>query len=441
MSLEKTTGEYVGITLKYFIDGDIFTPMSKYASDALDDFQKRIGVKGQFLNWVESLPKEQLTRLDYIYEIVEELKKTNGNNTLSVIGIGGSKHPVENALNLAGLGEGNIKFYSDIDPLSLNKFKAGLPNSKFTNSDYIVVSKSGRTFESEDGMVQIEKGLIAEYKAEGKSEEEAKKLANKHFIAVTDAGESSKLRKTAEENGYLGKFYVHDDVGGRYSSLDDHTLFALAYAGMPKSDIKEMLEGAIEMTELSLNKDVSKNPAMQKAIFYADAVKNGINDHIHALFGRFFECGTENWLKQFHGESLKDTRYVPMECPAGMHYNAESIFDKRNKYSIHATAFDTEGVAGFENYTTYAQKIVVPNFAKIAPTSLELIKIDAKGVAPRTLGAYIQLKNLETVYKDLVRSFLQSTPLPAVYDAVTQPSVEAYKKSAFSGEHVLVPGK
>lgn len=73
------------------------------------------------------------------------------------------------------------------------------------------------------------------YTAQGKSPEEADKAAQKHFIAVTDANaEKSELRRTSNENGWLGDLYIHDDVGGRFSAFDDHALFTLAYAGMKK---------------------------------------------------------------------------------------------------------------------------------------------------------------------------------------------------------------
>lgn len=338
------------------------------------------------------------------------------------------------SLNLLGRGESNVKYYSDIDPFSLNKLKECLPEGKFSTSDYLVVSKSGRTFETEDGMLQVEKGLINEYKALGNNQEEAQKLADRHFVAVTDAADTSKLRVTAGQKGYLGQFFVHDDVGGRYSALDDHGLFALAYSGLLKAEMVELLEGAVEMTEMSMNHDIKKNPAMQRAAFYVDSVNNGVNDHIHALFGRFFEGGTETWLKQFHGESLKDTRVVPMKCPDGQHYNAESVFDPRNEYSITGTAFDTFGKDGWDNYNTYVHDIVVAAFIKKGPTSLELLEVGEKGVSPRAVGGYIQLKNHETVYKDLLRELSQGKSLPTgAYDAVTQPSVEAYKKSAFNG--------
>lgn len=420
----------MGVTVKYFVDGDIFTPAEKVAKEVLSDLSQRVGVKGQFLNWVH-LPEEQLKRVDYIYDLVNQLKQKTGNKVLSIFGIGGSKHPIEHLVNLSGLGEGNVKFYSDIDPLSFGKFKQGLPKASLKKSDYEVVSKSGVTFEVEDGYQQVE-NVLNKYAGS----------ADKHFVAVTDANaEKSKLRRSSNEKNYLGELFVHDDVGGRYSALDDHGLFALAYAGMKKSDMIKMLEGASEMTKMALNPKLQDNPAMQKGIFYADSVKNGINDFIHALFGRHFEGGTENWLKQFHGESLKDTRFSPMKCPDGMHYYAEAIFDPRNKYNITATAFDAKKVPGFENYSTYAEDIVVPSFAKVAPTSLELLRINKKGIAPETIGAWTQFKGFETIFKGMFRRAFKGEAQPKVLDEVLQPSVEAYKKSAFNGEHVLIPGR
>lgn len=84
--------------------------------------------------------------------------------------------------------------------------------------------------------MRIQERLIEAYKSQGQSQEEAEKSAAKHFIAVTDANkEKSELRRTSNENGWLGDLYIHDDVGGRFSAFDDHALFTLAYAGMKKT--------------------------------------------------------------------------------------------------------------------------------------------------------------------------------------------------------------
>ena len=214
---------------------------SKYASktgDFVKEFKSRANQKGQFLNWV-NLPSEQLKRVDEIYELAQNLKNLTGAKKLSVMGIGGSKHTVEHMLSINGLnikGE-DIVFYSDVDSASLERFLYKLDNDVLS-SNFMIASKSGSTFETKDGFLRVLDMLTDAYKAQGKSEEEAKKAANKHFIAVTDANaEKSELRRTSNENGWLGDLFIHDDVGGRFSAFDDHALFTLAYAGMKKEDI------------------------------------------------------------------------------------------------------------------------------------------------------------------------------------------------------------
>ena len=109
--------------------------------------------------------------------------------------------------------------------------------------------------------------LIDAYKAQGKSQEEAEKCANKHFIAVTDGNaEKSELRRTSNENGWLGDLYIHDDVGGRFSAFDDHALFTLAYAGYEKRDMVKMLNAAQEVSTESLTADLEINDALKEGI-------------------------------------------------------------------------------------------------------------------------------------------------------------------------------
>lgn len=444
-------GGDLGMSVKYLFNKDIFTPSAKVAKEVIDNLSQRVGQKGQFLNWVK-LPEAQLKRINYIYDLADELKMATGNKPITILGEGGSKHTVENAINLSGLNGKNVHFYSDIDPLSLSQLKKELPKGKFKNSVYLDVSKSGNTFETKDGHLQIEKGLVKEYKKtvisrvidlfDGNTEKRAQKLTNRHFIAVSDADASkSGLRKMSDEKGYLGDLFIHDDVGGRYSSCDDHVLFTLAYAGMKKADMVKYLEGAAEVSEMALNPKIHVNLAAQKGIFYANSVKEGVNDFVHALFGRAFEGGSENFLRQLHGESLKDTRLVVMKNPDGMHYNAEAIFDPRNKYNLTATTFDTEGVKGFENYNNYAHKVVLPAFAKIGDTSVELLKINKKGVEPEALGAWTQLKGFETIFKGMFRRANDGIEQPKILAEVLQPSVEAYKKDAFKDPTLLIPGR
>ena len=107
----------------------------------------------------------------------------------------------------------------------------------------------------------------------------ASKMASKHFIAVTDKNaEKSELRRSSDSEGWLGNLYIHDDVGGRFSALDDHALFTLAYAGMSKEDMKSMLESAQSMSEIALSSNFDKNMPYAQAAFWAAAVADGIRD-------------------------------------------------------------------------------------------------------------------------------------------------------------------
>lgn len=104
------------------------------------------------------------------------------------------------------------------------------------------------------------------------SEDEAKKSAAKHFIAVTDANaEKSELRRTSVADGWIGDLFIHDDVGGRFSAFDDHALFTLIWAGIKKEDLISLLNAAQEISELSLSEDLELNDALKEGIFWADA--------------------------------------------------------------------------------------------------------------------------------------------------------------------------
>ena len=133
------------------------------------------------------MPELQLTRVDELYSLADKLKAQTGAKKLSVMGIGGSKHTVEHMLSINGLNicAEAVEFYSDVDSASLERFLYRLGND-VTSSNYMIASKSGSTFETKDGFLRVLNMLIDAYKAKGQSEDEAKKSAAKHFIAVTD---------------------------------------------------------------------------------------------------------------------------------------------------------------------------------------------------------------------------------------------------------------
>ena len=266
-----------------------FDKYSSKVSTFVNEFSSRANQKGQFLNWV-NLPQEQAKRVDEIYSLAQGLKNQTGAKKLSVMGIGGSKHTVEHMLSINGLNvrQDVIEFYSDVDSASLERYLYRLGN--VLDSNYMIASKSGSTFETKDGFLRLLQMVTDAYVAQGKTTEEASKLAHKHFIAVTDANaEKSELRRTSIEHGWIGDLFIHDDVGGRFSAFDDHALFSLAYAGMKKEDMVAMLNSAQAVSSESLTADLSVNDALKEGIFWADAKLSGVLPSVHQYMGAIFE--------------------------------------------------------------------------------------------------------------------------------------------------------
>ena len=413
---------------------------SKYQSNVQDfvkEFSSRANKTGQFLNWVK-LPEEQLKRLDDIYTLADSLKKATGAEKLSVMGIGGSKHTVEHMLSINGLNVRHdaVEFYSDVDSASLERFLYRLGND-VTKSNFMIASKSGSTFETKDGFLRITDMLINAYKEKGQSEEEAKKSANKHFIAVTDANpEKSELRRTSNENGWLGDLYIHDDVGGRFSAFDDHALFTLAYAGMKKEDMAEMLKSAQEMSELSLSADLEANDALKEGIFWADAKLNGIDASVHQYMGAIFE-NTVYWHAQMQNESVKDTLKQIAKVPDAMHHSAEAHFNPENKFVFALTVPVDNGVCK-ENADAYIGALA-KSYEVTGAMFIEHIRTSGMGLTPKAAGAMTQLRAFATVYQEIVEKTVKKIAFPEVLDSVLQPHVEFYKKNLKGG--VVVPGR
>ena len=401
--------------------------VQKVLPQAVDEFVKRANVKGQFLNWVD-LPKHQQARIDEFYAMADKLKSQTNAKFLTVLGIGGSKHTVEHMLSVNGLNiDNSILFYSDIDSSSLNRYMARIGND-IKNSNFLVASKSGSTFETKDGMLRMRKMLVDAYEADGLSEEEANEKAVKHFVAVTDKNPAtSELRTLSDKESWLGKLFIHDDVGGRFSSFDDHALFTLAYAGMAKEDMAEVLTGAQEMSKIALgSSDLTKNSPLAQAAFWANGVLSGIKDSIHIYLGDMFR-NTATMHAQMQNESVKNadkTILLGAEC---MHHTSEAMYNPANKFSFAFTAPADHGVCR-ENVDGYTGGINKAN-AECGPSMLERVETKELGLKPITAGALTQSRAFATVFQEIIEKFVRGEELPAVLDSVLQPHVEFYKKN------------
>ncbi len=414
-----------------------FSKYTSKVSEFVNEFAKRANKKGQFLNWV-NLPQEQIKRVDEIYELAAKLKAQTGVKKLSVMGIGGSKHTVEHMLSINGLNikGDSVEFYSDVDSASLERFLYKL-NNDIKESAFMIASKSGSTFETKDGFLRVLAMLKDAYKQQGLSSEEAEKAANKHFIAVTDAdSEKSELRRTSNENKWLGNLFIHDDVGGRFSAFDDHALFTLAWAGMKKEDMIEMLNAAQEMSSSALSTDFDNNDALKEGIFWADAKLNGIEASVHQYMGSVFE-NTVYWHAQMQNESVKDTLKQVAKVPDAMHHSAEAHFNPANKLVFALTVPVDNGVCR-ENAEAYIGALT-KSYEVTGATFVERIETKGMGLTPKAAGAMTMLRAYATVYQEIVEKIMTNTEFPEVLDSVLQPHVEFYKKNLKGG--VVVPGR
>ena len=411
-------------------------------SSAVAEFSKRANQPGQFLNWVD-LPKNQIARLDEIYSMVQTMKSQTGAGKFTVLGIGGSKHTVENMLGLNGLNinKDSILFYSDVDSTSFARFLYRLGND-VTSSNYMVASKSGSTFETKDGFLRIRQMLIDAYVMKGSSIEDAKIKASKHFIAVTDKNpDKSELRRISDSEGWLGKLYIHDDVGGRFSALDDHALFTLAYAGMSKEDMAEMLKSAQEISSIALSTDINKNMPYAQAAFWAAARSKGIKTSVHQYLGSMFE-DTVFWHAQMQNESVKDTLKQIAKVPDAMHHSSEAHFNPANSYAFALTAPVDKGVSR-ENAEGYIGALS-KSYSNAGSFFLESVETSKYGLTPCASGAMVQTRAFATVYQEIIEKLSAGISMPDVLDSVLQPHVEVYKKNLkpqADGKDVVVAGR
>lgn len=433
----------------------IITVYESPAKQAVHELKQRINKEGQFLNWA-SLPETQLksnnekTHLDRVYAQANELVKRaeTPNRPLVVLGIGGSKHPSEFLLNMAGYKRSRqVFFYSDIDPVSFSNFLLETGN-KIENLNFLVVSKSGTTFETLDAFKKFEQALFAFYKSQNLSNEEALKKAQAHFAICTDVKATSKNLRgkigftNGKDNPYIKELYIHDDVGGRFSMFDDATLFVAAYAGIERNFMHRVLQGAINANDLNLNaKNIHKNPAILAAIFQIYAKEKGYHLTYQQYFGKLFEGAGENWAKQLYLESLKDLNFEVSKAPDSMHYAAEGLFsaDNRKNYNAVLTIMDPTISENYKKYTA----AIAQTYAETSPVKIEILPIQDSAIQPEAIGEYIQTKYYETLYTGILRRlvhnkkmFLKQLP------EVLQPAVETYKNKFKQGSPFeLNPGK
>ena len=173
-----------------------------------------------------------------------------------LIGIGGSALGPQFVADALGSPRDamDIYFFDNTDPDGFDRVFDKIDNY-LSQTLVVVVSKSGGTKETRNGMLEAE----AKFKAKGFQ-------FGRHAVAVTGLG--SELDKYSEKNKWLARFPMHDWVGGRTSVMSAVGLLPMAMEGF---DIDNFLAGAAAMDARTRIPDTAQNAAMLLALawYYA----------------------------------------------------------------------------------------------------------------------------------------------------------------------------
>jgi glucose-6-phosphate isomerase len=262
-----------------FVDfsGDYLSSMDQSISRALKQMQDLEG--GEIANhdenrmvghyWLRNAdlaPNEKLKEaiketLEKVREVSSQvhsgaLQSPHGPFTdLLVIGIGGSAlgpQFVGRALGDPQSDRLKVHFFDNTDPDGIDLTLAEI-GSALKTTLVVVISKSGGTAETRNGMLEAENAFST-----------AGLDFSKHTIAIT--GEGSKLYEYSQQNGWLDFLPMWDWVGGRTSETAAVGLLPAALQGI---NIDNFLAGAREMDDLTRNSDFRKNPAAYARTYMA----------------------------------------------------------------------------------------------------------------------------------------------------------------------------
>lgn len=170
--------------------------------------------------------------------------------TVLVVGIGGSTlGPQLVADALGGHRDAlRVRFIDNTDPDGIDRAlsEVGLLDETLT----VVISKSGGTKETRNGMLEVQ----AAYERHGLR-------FGAHAVAVT--GEGSELDRVAVQGEWLARLPMWDWVGGRTSEFSAVGMLPAALQGL---DIDAMLAGAREMDQATREPDPRRNLAAAMAL-------------------------------------------------------------------------------------------------------------------------------------------------------------------------------
>ena len=172
---------------------------------------------------------------------------------LLLIGIGGSALGPQFVADALGSASRGLRtwFFDNTDPDGFDRVFAEIGTGIYATL-VVVISKSGGTKETRNGMLEAE----ARFAAAGLE-------FAKHAVAVT--GADSELDRHATVGGWLARFPMFDWIGGRTSVMSAVGLLPAALQGI---DIDNFLAGAAAMDARTRSAETKQNAAMLLALMW-----------------------------------------------------------------------------------------------------------------------------------------------------------------------------
>jgi glucose-6-phosphate isomerase len=245
-----------------------FQDMEAVESGAIANPDENRMVGHYWLRTPEMAPEREITRdieknLQAIKDFSKKvhagkIKSQKGKpfSRMLIIGIGGSALGPQFVSDSLKTSKDSIRpyFFDNTDPDGFDRILKEM-KGVLSETMAIVISKSGGTIETRNGMLEAK----AAYQSKGLRFE-------KHAAAITEA--DSNLDRIAKKEGWIARFPMWDWVGGRTSETSAVGLLPAALQGI---DIDALLQGARLCDEVTRKKDSRTNPAALLALAWYHA--------------------------------------------------------------------------------------------------------------------------------------------------------------------------
>ena len=402
------------------------------ASAALSTVDNATGAGNDFLGWVNYPSSLSSELIDDINATAAQLR--NECEAVVCIGIGGSylgaKAVIEAlsdsfAAYRPSTGAPKVLFAGqNIGDDYLFELMRHLDGKRF---GIIVISKSGTTTEPAIAFRLLREML---------ERQQGKEKAAKRIIAITDEHRGA-LRQLATEEGYK-TFVIDDNVGGRFSVLTPVGLLPIAVAGF---DIRALIDGAIQMEQITRSADYDSNPALLYAATRNALYRAGKKIEILVNYNPKLHYFGE-WWKQLYGESEgKDGKGIfpaAVDNSTDLHSMGQWIQEGERTIfetvlSVEAPEHETIIPTDNDNLDglNYIAGKRVDQVNKMAELGTRIAHVD--GGVP---NLRITLPALREVYLGQLIYFFEKACGISGYmlgvNPFNQPGVEAYKKNMFA---------